>query len=426
MVYDKVALGRGNNPASNFKSGIISQITKPSETTSTDKVVNLVLLHPFLGSRGQWRPFLRSLHSALEAQGITAQAFIPDMRLHGQTHDLEQHRAGGRLWDALKAFRPKVPRDDSHPTAPAKESDSQDDYSYDTGATHANGAHGTASAVPEGFPSGNAILEPAVSALVSGTSGNMLLDMALDLDRFISSSAELRNNPPVVIGHSLGGKAALLQALARAPGAAATRGVISLDAAPAVYMHTHGALVQAMLDVDTASARSRQEVGQAMAQAVPDANTRAFALMQLVQDGFDPTLPLADQDAFHVGHHVADAPWRWQVGLPALQVMEDHVHSWPVDLMHILTGQPLADDGSLEFPEEMTPVGTGASSSTDVLFIGGDQSSRLTTPAYTEKIPEYFPNHELSMFRGGHFVHQGPEASRCAEACASFILNTSK
>jgi hypothetical protein len=76
MVYDKVALGRGNNPASNFKSGIISQITKPSETTSTDKVVNLVLLHPFLGSRGQWRPFLRSLHSALEAQGITAQAFI--------------------------------------------------------------------------------------------------------------------------------------------------------------------------------------------------------------------------------------------------------------------------------------------------------------------------------------------------------------
>jgi hypothetical protein len=171
-----------------------------------------------------------------------------------------------------------------------------------------------------------------------------------------------------------------------------------------------------------------------------------------LQDGFDPTLPLADQDAFHVGHHVADAPWRWQVGLPALQVMEDHVHSWyvddyrrdiavdnawkqthlihtsyrPVDLMHILTGQPLADDGSLEFPEEMTPVGTGASSSTDVLFIGGDQSSRLTTPAYTEKIPEYFPNHELSMFRGGHFVHQGPEASRCAEACASFILNTSK
>lgn len=72
----------------------------------------------------------------------------------------------------------------------------------------------------------------------SNTSGQLLIDCVYDLDYFITKQATLHPSspPPLLIGHSMGGKVCLLYSLFRP---SAISGVVSLDAAPSSYTHTH-------------------------------------------------------------------------------------------------------------------------------------------------------------------------------------------
>ncbi len=88
---------------------------------------------------------------------------------------------------------------------------------------------------------------------------------------------------PVLVGHSMGGKTAMMLALT------APERVVSLvviDIAPVIYSHSHAALINAMQELDLTTLRSRSDADQALAAGIPDPALRGFLLQNLVlQDG---------------------------------------------------------------------------------------------------------------------------------------------
>ena len=96
-------------------------------------------------------------------------------------------------------------------------------------------------------------------------------DMAGDLAEVIG------DRPHDVLGHSMGGKAAMVLALT-AP--EAVNRLIVADIAPVAYGHTQAHLIAIMRSVDLASVTRRSEAAAQMAE-VPDDGTRAFLLQSL-------------------------------------------------------------------------------------------------------------------------------------------------
>lgn len=99
-------------------------------------------------------------------------------------------------------------------------------------------------------------------------------DLAADLAEVIAAHGA----PMDVVGHSMGGKAAMLLALAH-PGS--VRRLTIADIAPVAYDHDQRSLIAAMRGVDPASVASRSEADAALAPHIPDAATRAFLLQSL-------------------------------------------------------------------------------------------------------------------------------------------------
>lgn len=99
--------------------------------------------------------------------------------------------------------------------------------------------------------------------------------MADDLAAFIASEAGGR---AVVLGHSMGGKAAMRLALDAPERVAA---LIVADIAPVAYTHSHLDQIDALrgLDLDTITRRS--EADAALKETVPDPVMRAFLLQNL-------------------------------------------------------------------------------------------------------------------------------------------------
>jgi len=81
-----------------------------------------------------------------------------------------------------------------------------------------------------------------------------------------------------VLGHSMGGKAAMALALTE-PGRVAR--LIVADIAPVAYGHSQLGHVRAMQRVDLATCARRSDADRQLADAVPDAALRAFLLQSL-------------------------------------------------------------------------------------------------------------------------------------------------
>jgi pimeloyl-ACP methyl ester carboxylesterase len=96
-------------------------------------------------------------------------------------------------------------------------------------------------------------------------------DMAQDLAELIAEG------PMDVLGHSMGGKAAMVLALEHPQ---LIRRLIVADIAPVSYSHTQAHLIQAMRAVDLSSVTRRSEAADQLAD-VPDDGTRAFLLQSL-------------------------------------------------------------------------------------------------------------------------------------------------
>jgi len=159
-----------------------------------------------------------------------------------------------------------------------------------------------------------------------------------------------------LVGHSMGGKAAMLVALRRPD---LLRRLVVVDVAPVAYESTFDAYARAMLGVELAGVTRRAEVDAAIAPEVPDPGVRAFLLQNL---------------AVEAGR----ATWR-----PNLFVLERE--------MGTVSGFPL--------------VPAWARFERPTMFVAGGQSDYIQ-PDHADKVLELFPKAEVRVVPdAGHWVH---------------------
>jgi pimeloyl-ACP methyl ester carboxylesterase len=168
------------------------------------------------------------------------------------------------------------------------------------------------------------------------------------------------DDPAAVVGHSLGGKVAMVLAL-RHPELVERLCVV--DVSPVAYdrLSEFQRYVTAMRGLDLGSLSRRSDADAALADAVPDPTVRGFLLQNLRRDGDG---------------------WRWQVNLDVLGDALPVIGGWPEDQ---LAGTP-------PYPGP-------------VLWVAG-AGSDYVTPAYAEAMDRWFPRRRLVTVKdAGHWVH---------------------
>lgn len=179
-----------------------------------------------------------------------------------------------------------------------------------------------------------------------------------DYDALASDVAEViaaHGGQADVVGHSMGGKAAMWLALTRP---AMVRRLVVLDIAPVAYGHSQADMIDAMEGVDFASCTSRGQADQALASEIEDHSVRAFLLQSL---------------------DLKAAPPRWRMNLRALRAQ-----------MENLTGFP--EPGERRFDAEA------------LVLAGGD--SDYVGPEGEAAFQRLFPKAEIRRIPGtGHWLH---------------------
>lgn len=177
-------------------------------------------------------------------------------------------------------------------------------------------------------------------------------ELAADLAQTIAA----QGGPMDVLGHSMGGKAAMLLALTR-PELVAR--LVVADIAPVAYGHSQNRLIAAMRGLDLAGLAERREADRRLAAAVPDDGTRAFLLQSLDLK--------------------ADPP-RWRLNLAVLEAEMERITGWP-------------DTAGL------APFGGPA------LFLAGADSDYVR-PEHRPRIRALFPRAVIARIPGaGHWLH---------------------
>ncbi|MET3960711.1 pimeloyl-ACP methyl ester carboxylesterase [Marmoricola sp. OAE513] len=175
-------------------------------------------------------------------------------------------------------------------------------------------------------------------------------------------AAELRRDPEPValVGHSLGGKVAMLVAL-RHPDLVERLCVV--DISPVAYqkLSEFSGYIDALCGLDLASFTQRSDADAALAPSVPNTTVRSFLLQNLRRDGDS---------------------WRWQPNLEGLKRSLPGIGSWPEDR---LAGTP-------PYPGP-------------VVWIGGANSAYVTDD-YAPAMDRWFPhNRRVIVKNAGHWVH---------------------
>ena len=180
-----------------------------------------------------------------------------------------------------------------------------------------------------------------------------LSHMAADLSRFIDDH-HLKD--PIVIGHSLGGKAAMVLALTHPDKVGK---LVVADIAPVTYPPELKPYIDAMRAVDLSSVSRRGEVDGLLKAVVPNPGIRTFLLQNLVSDS---------------------SGLSWRLNLEAL-------------------AKGMADYST--FPKETV----GRHFPGPCLFISGGKS-HYVKKSYHSLIKKFFPSVQFSVIDGaGHWVH---------------------
>ncbi len=191
-------------------------------------------------------------------------------------------------------------------------------------------------------------------------------DMAGDLAGVIAALGA----PVDVLGHSMGGKAAMQLALTH--GELVARLVIA-DIAPVAYGHSQAHLVRAMRALDLGGLASRSEADRQLAAAVPDDGVRAFLLQSL---------------------DLKAEPPEWRLNLDVLEREMDRITGWP---------------------------GTGGRFDGPALFLTGALSDYVR-PEHRDVIKPLFPQAKFAKIPGaGHWLHA--ERPREFEAAVRTFLD---
>jgi pimeloyl-ACP methyl ester carboxylesterase len=168
------------------------------------------------------------------------------------------------------------------------------------------------------------------------------------------------DDPVTLVGHSLGGKVAMVLAL-RHPDVVERLCVV--DVSPVAYGSAREFVgyIDAMRQLDLASLGQRSDAEAALASAVPNDTVRSFLLQNLRREGDS---------------------WRWQVNLDVLGAEIDEVGGWPEERL---------DD----LPPYEGPV----------LWIGGARSDYVRDE-YAPAMDRWFPrNRRVTVKNAGHWVH---------------------
>jgi esterase len=182
--------------------------------------------------------------------------------------------------------------------------------------------------------------------------GESLWSSTHDYPAMAADLAEAIDGQWDVLGHSMGGKAAMLLALTH-PGKVDR--LVVADIAPVAYVHTQAHLVEAMAGLDLADLATRGEADRTLATAVEDPGVRAFLLQ---------SLDLRER--------------RWRLNLEALGAEMPKILSFP------------EISGRFDGP---------------ALFLSGETSSYVL-PEYRPRITALFPAARFAKIPGaGHWLH---------------------
>jgi esterase len=177
--------------------------------------------------------------------------------------------------------------------------------------------------------------------------------------------------PADLLGHSMGGKAAMVLALTAA---GKVRRLIIADMAPVAYDRTQLPYVEAMQALDLAKVTRRSEAEAALAAAVPEPGVRAFLAQSLA-----------------IGPEGA----AWKLNLPVLGAEMPKIMGWP------------ATDGRFDGP---------------TLFLRGADSDYVR-PDALPRIRALFPAARVEAIPGtGHWLHADAPAAFIA-AVQSFLAD---
>ncbi len=181
--------------------------------------------------------------------------------------------------------------------------------------------------------------------------------MAADLAAVIEEDCGGRAD---VLGHSMGGKAAMALALTRPE--TVSRLVVA-DIAPVAYAHSHTQTLDAMAEVDLSVVTRRSDADAQLAQKVPDAALRSFVLQNLA---------LSPEGA------------TWRPNIAALRAGHASLVGWPDELSDL-------PDGALFFG--------------DALFLRGARSDYVAGAALPA-IEALFPTARVeTVADAGHWLH---------------------
>lgn len=175
------------------------------------------------------------------------------------------------------------------------------------------------------------------------------------------------DDPVVLVGHSLGGKVAMLIALLHRERVAR---LCVADMAPVAYGNggQFQSYIAAMRSLDLGGLRTRRDADMALASAIPDAGVRLFLLQNLRRD--------------LGGEGSQQGAWRWQMNLDVLERDLDALSGWPTDR---LTTTP--------------PYGG------PVLWLAGANSGYITD-GNAAAMAAWFPKYrKVTIKDAGHWLH---------------------
>jgi pimeloyl-ACP methyl ester carboxylesterase len=192
------------------------------------------------------------------------------------------------------------------------------------------------------------------------------LDMAAQVAAVLEA-----DGPATVVGHSMGGKVAMVLALTRPD---LVERLVVADMSPVDYSSeaeaTGGVLGYAriLLDLDLTQVHRREDADRLLAAQVPSPTIRSFLLQNLRRDGES------------AGR--GEGGWRWAANLEAIVRDGATLSGWPE--------AQLAGRGP--YPGR-------------VLWMAG-QSSGYVQPAYDEAMRRWFPHYRKVTIKGaGHWLH---------------------
>ena len=160
--------------------------------------------------------------------------------------------------------------------------------------------------------------------------------------------------PVDLLGHSMGGKAAMQVALTEPD---LVRRLVVADIAPVAYAHDQSQHIEAMRGLDLSGVTTRGEADRRLRETVPDPALRAFFLQSL---------------------DLKSEPPRWRLNLDVLEAEMPKIIGWP---------------------------GTQGSFPGPALFLSGAES-HYVRPEHRETIKALFPRARFAKLPGaGHWLH---------------------